>query len=147
MLVFAEITRGSEAAAVSVWTRIPDPDGTGETAAWDKLYEMSFAEIWNDDSYKATQLPERVPGIVLVSPGDFRLVYFVLEQRIFGVRVPDHQVVKFVTDPVPHHQWVSSISVLPWILPPTVSDDLVEEVEPFEERCGSSRTTPTSSHL
>ncbi|KAK3132276.1 hypothetical protein QOZ80_6AG0518820 [Eleusine coracana subsp. coracana] len=130
-LRFAEILRGHdshgrETASVAMWTRIPAADGSGETDHWKNKYEISFAEIWNHDSYKATQLPPKVPAIVLVSPNDPKLVYFFLEDRLFGVNVPEHGVVHFVTEqlpgePKPPTEPASHVRVLPWILPPSIS--------------------------
>ncbi|KAK3129058.1 hypothetical protein QOZ80_6BG0470900 [Eleusine coracana subsp. coracana] len=130
-LRFAEIVRGHdshgrETASVVMWTRIPAADGSGETDHWKNKYEISFAEIWNHDSYKATQLPPKVPAIVLVSPNDPKLVYFFLEDRLFGVNVPEHRVVHFVTEqlpgePNPPTEPASHVRVLPWILPPSIS--------------------------
>jgi len=67
-----------EAATVSMWSWIPAADGNDETIAWEMKYAMSFAEIWEDDSYKATRLPRKVPVLVLVCPSDANLVYFAL---------------------------------------------------------------------
>jgi hypothetical protein len=136
-LRFVEIIRGPLDAAgrvtasVSMWTRIPEPDDSGRTARWDKDYEVSFAKIWKHDSYKATQLPKEIPAIVLVSPIDPELVYFFFrgDKRLVGINVREHEVkvVEFITEQLPGDREpptvpASRIRVLPWILPPTISD-------------------------
>jgi hypothetical protein len=136
-LRFVEIIRGPldsagrVTASVSMWTRIPEPDGSGRTARWDKDYEVSFDKIWNHDSYNATQLPKEIPAIVLVSPVDPELVYFFLkeEKRLVGINVCEHKVkvVEFITEQLPGYREpptvpASRIRVLPWILPRTISD-------------------------
>ncbi|KAL6596628.1 hypothetical protein ACP70R_047271 [Stipagrostis hirtigluma subsp. patula] len=105
---------GIGAATVSLWTRIPTPDGSGETAGWYRAYEMSFAEIWNDDSYKRTGLPvNELPVLAALRPTDPDVVYFALDQHLFGVNVPLHRVVEFVDEP-------SCRDILPWFLPPQI---------------------------
>ncbi|XP_062234253.1 uncharacterized protein LOC133931396 [Phragmites australis] len=117
----------SEAATVSMWTRIPAPGG--KTARWDKAYEISFAKIWKDDSYKATGLPEKVPLLAVVCPSNPDVVYFDLEQHLFGVIVPAHKVVKFVKDSyelvnMPWPIRASSRYISAWFLPHSVAMDL-----------------------
>jgi hypothetical protein len=136
-LRFVEIIRGPldsagrVTASVSMWTRIPEPDSSGKTARWDKDYEVSFAKIWNHDSYNATQLPKEIPAIVLVSPVDPELLYFFLkeEKRLVGINVCEHKVkvVEFITEQLPGYREpptvpASRFRVLPWILPRTISD-------------------------
>nr|XP_034591714.1 uncharacterized protein LOC117853472 [Setaria viridis] len=132
---------------VVVWTGIPDPV-TGDrdcSVRWLKTYEMSFKEIWNDPSYKDTQLPKMIPEIVLVNPRSPNVVYFFLRRSLFGVDVPAHRVVGFVKDA---HKLVAPRCrrcVLPWDLAPSIANGLVEAIVPFQEQCGSSSTTPGTS--
>ena len=128
-LRYVEIIPEGEAATVSMWSWIPvvDDGNDDETIAWDMEYAMSFAEIWEHDSYKATGLPRKVP--VLVSPSDANLVYFALEaeERLFSVNVPERRVVEFIDDsyelllPWPaasgHLSAPSCRYFLPWFLP------------------------------
>lgn len=112
---------------VVVWTAIvPDPvRGAGDrdcSIRWLKTYEMSFKEIWNDASYKDTQLPKMIPEIVLVNPRSPNVVYFFLRRSLFGVDVPAHRVVGFVKDA---HKLVGPSCrrcVLPWDLPTSIAN-------------------------
>lgn len=88
-------------AAVAMWTAVPVADDDGQvTIMWEMDYQVSFAAIWNDDSYAATGLPRRLPVLTAVSPSNPGLVFFALaeERRIFGVYVPEHSVVEFVDE-------------------------------------------------
>ncbi|CAN6214164.1 unnamed protein product [Urochloa humidicola] len=94
MLRYVEIITddadGGVAPRVSMWTRNRNPDGNGWR--WDAEYAVSLEEIWDDESYKKTGLTRSVPSLAVVSLWDPHLVYFFLEQRIFGVNVPQHRV-------------------------------------------------------
>jgi hypothetical protein len=85
---------------------------------------VSFEEIWDDDSYKETGLPRDVPLLVVVCPSDPNLVYFALEQHMFGVNVPARRVVHHGAFEPLNSPWpepVSSRYVVPWVLPPEVA--------------------------
>ncbi|KAJ1264994.1 hypothetical protein BS78_08G043500, partial [Paspalum vaginatum] len=87
-----------KAATVTMWTRIIGDRGRWE---WEMNYEVSFESIWNDDSYKETSLPPIVPVLAVVSPSNHEVVYFALEQHLFGVNVPRCRVVhRAAYDPV-----------------------------------------------
>ncbi|KAK3147970.1 hypothetical protein QOZ80_3BG0288970 [Eleusine coracana subsp. coracana] len=100
------------------------------TVMWDLHYKVSFDEIWADDSYKATGLPEKAPEFALVHPKNPDVIYFFLEEHIFGVDMPARKVVECA----PHELDVpaskggpSSSCVLAWELPPTMTAGLLEE--------------------
>jgi len=76
---------------------------------WDK-YSMRFKELWDDDTYKDTGLPRKVPVLSAVCPSNPDLVYFALEQRLFGVNVPVHKVVEAADEA---HELVN----MPWPAP------------------------------
>ncbi|KAJ1259124.1 hypothetical protein BS78_10G129500 [Paspalum vaginatum] len=110
---------------VSMWTRTETPAGW----AWDKKYAMSFEEIWNDHSYKQTRLPRKVPVLTAVCPSNPDLVYFALEQRLFGVDVPLHRVVQVADEPyelvnLPWPEPASCRFVHAWNLSPWVATAL-----------------------
>ncbi|GJN08631.1 hypothetical protein PR202_ga26573 [Eleusine coracana subsp. coracana] len=90
------------------------------TAEWTLEYQVGFDEIWAGDSYKATRLPENVPDeIALVHPKNPDVVYFFLEEYIFGVDVPARKVVECA----PHELDITESEggpscVLAWELPP-----------------------------
>ncbi|KAF8726847.1 hypothetical protein HU200_019327 [Digitaria exilis] len=92
-LIYAEIipTATGEAAKLSMWSR----SRVQGRWLWDKMYTMSFDEIWGDESYKRTELPRNVPALAVVSPSNPGLVYFALEEDIFGVNIPARKVVHY----------------------------------------------------
>ncbi|KAJ1264996.1 hypothetical protein BS78_08G043700 [Paspalum vaginatum] len=111
-----------------MWSLSRVPDGAGWQ--WDMNYEMSFENIWNDHSYTATRLPRTVPVLALVSPSDPDLVYFALEQNLFGVNVPEHRVLHRegyelvkMPEPEPQHP-ASGRYVIAWELPPAIAQAL-----------------------
>uniref|UniRef100_A0ACD5VD54 Uncharacterized protein n=1 Tax=Avena sativa TaxID=4498 RepID=A0ACD5VD54_AVESA len=79
----------SGAAQISVWT-LAGPDST----EWTLEYEATFGEICDDDSYKATGLPRKVPVLALIHPTYPDVVYFFLEKRMFGVDVRARKVLE-----------------------------------------------------
>ncbi|CAL4909779.1 unnamed protein product [Urochloa decumbens] len=85
------IGEGGGAARVCMWSRSRNPCGVGWR--WDADYSVSFEKIWSDDSYRKTGLTRNAPLLVVVCPSDPHLVYFALEQRIFGVNVLERMVV------------------------------------------------------
>ncbi|KAF8657525.1 hypothetical protein HU200_060089 [Digitaria exilis] len=109
---------------VVVWTGIPEPDGfdVDHGMIWIKTYEMSFRKIWEDDSYRATQLPPMVPEIVVMNPRHPNVVYLFLRGTLFGVDVPNHKVVGFVKDARKLVAPGGRHCVLPWDLPPSIAN-------------------------
>ncbi|CAM0880939.1 unnamed protein product [Alopecurus aequalis] len=81
--------RGNGAPTISVWT-LADPD----SMEWTLEHEARFAEIWADQSYKATGLPNKIPTLALIHPKNPDVVYFFLEEHLFGVNLPTRKVVE-----------------------------------------------------
>ncbi|TVU11447.1 hypothetical protein EJB05_45033, partial [Eragrostis curvula] len=141
------ISDGDASATVCLWTGIPVPNDDGRGIL------VGFEEIWDDDTYKATGLPHKVPVLTAVCPTNPALVYFCLEQeqRLFGVDVPLHTVVQFVDEAydlvMPWPAPLCSRYVLPWLLPPQVLQAL--GIDPFmDEPPGaikSRKDTPRST--
>ncbi|GJN14705.1 hypothetical protein PR202_gb01560 [Eleusine coracana subsp. coracana] len=95
-----------------------------KTALWTLEYQVSFAEIWASESYKAAGLPEKAPVVALVHPKNPDVVYFFLGEYIFGVDVPARKVVECAAhdlDVPASEGGASSLSVLAWELPPTLT--------------------------
>uniref|UniRef100_A0A8R7TUB2 DUF1618 domain-containing protein n=1 Tax=Triticum urartu TaxID=4572 RepID=A0A8R7TUB2_TRIUA len=76
------------APKVAVWT-LAHPD----SREWTLEHEVTFAEIWGDKSYKATRLPKKMPVLTLIYPKNLCVVFFFLEQQLFGVDVRTRKVV------------------------------------------------------
>ncbi|KAM3348449.1 hypothetical protein ACQJBY_021996 [Aegilops geniculata] len=96
------------------------------TAEWTFEYEASFSEIWAGDSYsyKAAGLPKKAPVLALVHPNNPDVVYFFLEQRLFGVDMRAREVVECEPlDPAKSQKKGSYSSglVFPFELPPVFS--------------------------
>ncbi|KAJ1292063.1 hypothetical protein BS78_02G363200 [Paspalum vaginatum] len=127
------LPRGSgEAPAVCVLTL---DDHTAQWTRSEDRHLMSFADVWNDDSYKRTPLPRKEPAIALIDPGKlfgFDTVYFSLDRYLFGVDM----VTKKVVDG-PHRQGMmldsedSSSPLLPWVVPSELRSYLLEAVAPL----------------
>ncbi|KAG2579625.1 hypothetical protein PVAP13_6NG265500 [Panicum virgatum] len=81
--------RGGAPNKVTVWT-LPNPDAT----EWTLEHEATFVDIWADDTYKATGLAKKVPVLALIHPHNPAVVYFFLEDHLFGVDVRARKVVE-----------------------------------------------------
>ncbi|CAL4983883.1 unnamed protein product [Urochloa decumbens] len=110
-----------ESATISMWTL----NGVG----WKMEYEERLGDIWESNKYKKTWLPKEIPVLVLVSPLDPNLIYFALEQCIFGVNVRSHEVMEFMEEAhnlvdLPWPTSASSRYVLAWELPSPLAEGL-----------------------
>ncbi|TVU47916.1 hypothetical protein EJB05_07532, partial [Eragrostis curvula] len=106
------------AIKVSVWT-LSDPDST----EWALELEVSFPDIWADQSYKATGLPNMIPALALIHPENPAVVYFFLMDSLFAVDLRAHKIVEceaydLVATP---KDIVSSRVVHAWKLPRALS--------------------------
>ncbi|KAL6909866.1 hypothetical protein ACP4OV_001525 [Aristida adscensionis] len=131
---------------------------SGETR-WEIQSCNSLGVIWASDSYIATGMPEEVPVLALVHPGNPDVVYFFLNQYLFGVNLVRSMVTEFVHEPcnlvevVAGHKRPPPISwryVLAWELPSSLADALENLMDEDEdgaspsEGCGSLFLTPTA---
>lgn len=94
------------------------------TAEWTLEYEASFSEIWAAESYKASGLPEKTPVLALIHPKNPDVVYFFLEDHLFGVDMRTKSVVECepYEPSTPRKKGsFSSWLVLPFELPPAFS--------------------------
>ncbi|CAD6246142.1 unnamed protein product [Miscanthus lutarioriparius] len=80
--------RGGAPDKVTVWT-LRDPDAP----EWTLEHQATFADVWADDTYKATGLPKTAPVLALIHPSNPAVVYFFLEDHLFAVDVPARKVV------------------------------------------------------
>ncbi|KAM3348448.1 hypothetical protein ACQJBY_021994 [Aegilops geniculata] len=111
---------------VSVWT-LADPD----TTEWKLEYEATFAEIWDDASYKATGLPRKIPVLALIHPTNPDVVYFFLNEHLLGVdvrarKVVECEVYELVAPPSEH---VASRFIHAWQLPPALCSGSAKKTE------------------
>uniref|UniRef100_A0ACD5VFR7 Uncharacterized protein n=1 Tax=Avena sativa TaxID=4498 RepID=A0ACD5VFR7_AVESA len=108
---------------ISVWT-LPGPDST----EWTLEHEVSFGEIWADQSYKATGLPMETPTLALIHPDNPDVVYFFLERHLFGVDVRARKVVdcKVYDLVAPPRCSVASRFVRAWKLPQQLSSGMFD---------------------
>ncbi|KAG0552885.1 hypothetical protein BDA96_01G546600 [Sorghum bicolor] len=135
-LRYVAITPDADAATVSMWTRIPSVLGHDGTFGWmwEAEFTVSFAEIWEHDSYTATGLPRKVPVLAAVCPSNANIVYFALEdpKRLFGVNMYSRRVEEFIDEsyelvtPGPEAP-PSCRYVLPWFPPLEVAQALGED--------------------
>ncbi|KAL6634200.1 hypothetical protein ACP70R_026871 [Stipagrostis hirtigluma subsp. patula] len=131
---FVDMTRTRDApleeTLVVVWTL-----GFGESgaASWKQRCVTSLAEIWADDSYRTTGIPEQVPVLALLHPANPDVVFFFLEQYLIGVDVHESRVTEFVEEPCdlvelvagpPQPPPISWRHFLAWMLPPSLQNEL-----------------------
>jgi hypothetical protein len=108
------ITSARHGAAPTVTMRtLADP----ETADWTLDYQVSFADIWADDTYKAAGLPDKEPVVALIHPINHDVLYCFLDGYLFGVDVRARKVVQCEAHGMAQDS-VSSSSVLACKLPP-----------------------------
>nr|XP_020198344.2 uncharacterized protein LOC109784159 [Aegilops tauschii subsp. strangulata] len=112
--------RSGDAPKVAVWT-LAHPDST----EWTLEQETTFAEIWGDKSYKATRLPKKMPVLALIHPKNPCVVFFFLEQQLFGVDVRTRKVVdcKPYGLVAPPSCYIASRFVRAWELPQPLPSD------------------------
>ncbi|XP_066320169.1 uncharacterized protein [Miscanthus floridulus] len=108
---------GHGAATVNMWYR----DMEDNPWQWVMNYTESFEDIWDHESYDLTGLPPNPPTLVGVSPVNSNVVYFSLNQRLFGVNVPEHTVVDCeqydpLNRPGPDDEPVTSRYLITWNL-------------------------------
>ncbi|KAL6634541.1 hypothetical protein ACP70R_027212 [Stipagrostis hirtigluma subsp. patula] len=123
-----------EATLVAVWTLASVEHGA---ASWRQRCVTSLAEIWAKDSYRRTGMPEQVPVLALLHPANPDVVYFFLENYLFGIDVKGSEVVDFVDEHYSLHVMVmgppppppiSWRHVLAWMLPPSLHHEDVVKV-------------------
>ncbi|WVZ66800.1 hypothetical protein U9M48_015970 [Paspalum notatum var. saurae] len=127
-----DLPRGSAGEALAVTMLTLDH----HTAQWRRSEDhhlMSFADVWNDDSYKRTTLPRKEPAPVLIHPDNPSIVYFALSGYLFGV---DMITKKVVGDPHRHGMMLdsednSSSPLLPWVVPRELKSGLLKAVAPL----------------
>ncbi|CAO2205052.1 unnamed protein product [Urochloa humidicola] len=66
------------------------------SGSWRLEHEVCFDDIWSHRSYKALHLPNKVPQLAFVDPCTSHVVYFFLEDYIFGVDLCSATVCKCV---------------------------------------------------
>jgi hypothetical protein len=69
-----------------VWTLV-DPQAKDEASRWKLNYDVKLKEIWDDESYKATGLPNKRPVLAGVHPADPAVVLFLSKGNIFEVNL------------------------------------------------------------
>ncbi|KAM3329557.1 hypothetical protein ACQJBY_026543 [Aegilops geniculata] len=113
-----------KAPRVVMWT-LADQD-TGE---WKVEHRVNLADVWADESYKATGLPKKTPVLALVHPKNPDVVYFFLGKHLLGVNLRTRKVVECEVYELvgPSRKHVSSRCVHPWELPATLCAGIPSE--------------------
>ncbi|CAN6273002.1 unnamed protein product [Urochloa humidicola] len=106
----------AQAIEVGVWTLVQRP-----ALSWRPRCLTSFGKIWAHESYnEKAELTEEIPVLALLHPTNPDIVYFFLDNWLFGVDVSLSEVVDFL--PVQHglREVAAPFSwrhVLAWMLP------------------------------
>ncbi|XP_052140005.1 uncharacterized protein LOC127759823 [Oryza glaberrima] len=109
---------------VRMWTLLIEDTGT-----WTLNRAARFQDIWNDEGYKATKLPQEVPTVALIHPNHpGEVAYFFLHSRLFGVDLRTSKVIEWhffqmLNPPIAYH---SSRFVRAWeirLTPTSAVDD------------------------
>ncbi|XP_066351710.1 uncharacterized protein [Miscanthus floridulus] len=111
--------RGGAPNKVTVWT-LRDPDAT----EWTLEHQATFADVWADDTYKATGLPKTAPVLALIHPHNPAVVYSFLEDHLFAVDVPARKVVdceRYHLVAPPREYGIANRFVRDWELPRAIS--------------------------
>lgn len=98
-----QVHGSSGAPVVTMWA-LADPAAAGD---WVLERSVALADVWADQSYLNTALPQSIPAIALIHPTNPDKVYFFLRSCIFAVDLRLRKVVEFVDDfwmpdPPPH---------------------------------------------
>lgn len=115
---FVVITAHACVPKIKMWTL-----ADAEASEWTLDHEARLEDVWDDPSYTKTGLPKRRPSLALVHPGNPSVVYFFLQEHLFGVDLRT----KAVTECAPHERveddeaMAPSSSVLGWELPPSLT--------------------------
>ena len=114
--------RGGAPNKVTVWT-LRDPDAT----EWTLEHQATFADVWADDTYKATGLPKTAPVLALIHPHNPAVVYSFLEDHLFAVDVPARKVVdceRYHLVAPPREYGIANRFVRDWELPRALSSGI-----------------------
>ncbi|GJM84919.1 hypothetical protein PR202_ga00633 [Eleusine coracana subsp. coracana] len=116
---FVVITAHACVPKIKMWTLADAAAGE-----WTLDHEARLEDVWDDPSYTKTGLPRKRPALALVHPGNPSVVYFFLQEHLFGVDLRT----KAVTECALHERddegdeaMSSSSSVLGWELPPSLT--------------------------
>ncbi|TVU47313.1 hypothetical protein EJB05_06908, partial [Eragrostis curvula] len=112
------------ALKVCVWT-LADPDAT----EWTLEHEASFADIWEDHTYKAAGLPNKIPVLALIHPKEPHIFYFFQEEYIVGMDLRSRSVVECEVYELvePRRDLVATRFVRAWELPPALSSGIPQK--------------------
>jgi hypothetical protein len=113
-LRFVEIPYTDE--TIRLWTLL----NLETTAEWRLDSEISIQQLWEDEGFRAMNLPEETPAVAFVHPEHSSIVYFLLNYHLFSVdmitgRFLGGHLFNMIHPPADYH---SSRFVRPWRLTP-----------------------------
>ncbi|CAN6334590.1 unnamed protein product [Urochloa humidicola] len=126
-----QIHGNPNAPLVTVWA-LADPAQAGD---WFHEHTVAMADVWADQSYMDTSLPQSIPTLALLHPMNPDKVYFFINSSIFCVDLRRTKVVEFsefsMPKPPPHlkpsshfvHVWQNDPSCRPDVLPSCFNKD------------------------
>jgi hypothetical protein len=116
----SRIRRTKRGAPTVIMHTLVDP----ETAEWTVEYVVFFDEIWDDDTYKASGLPEKDPVIALIHPENPGVLYFFVKDYLVGFDMRARKLVCQAREPTKGA--VSPSDVLALVLPPALTAGTVQ---------------------
>ncbi|KAL6842107.1 hypothetical protein ACP4OV_028086 [Aristida adscensionis] len=140
---YVEITReasdSAPATLVVMWTLMVDADGS---TSWRIRYGTPLGQLWMADSYKATGMPEEVPVLAVVNPTNPDVVFFFLQNFLFGVLVPEVRVIGCINHPLKLEEALNPLRYLHvWELPSHLSQGPPPVLDMFRDRAAELRRT------
>ncbi|KAL6899323.1 hypothetical protein ACP4OV_005981 [Aristida adscensionis] len=129
---------------VALWTLTVDLRSGQASWKVGELVRTTMANIWADESFRETGMPQSVPAVTLMHPAKPDVVYLFLPQGLFGVDVRRSAVVEYAPAAHPKpRQLITWRHVLAWVRPPLLLNAPNEEGHSSE---GCQRSV-TSSDL
>ncbi|CAN6329578.1 unnamed protein product [Urochloa humidicola] len=119
-----QIHGNPNAPMVTMWA-LADPARAGD---WFHEHTVAMADVWADQSYLETSLPQSTPTLALIHPMNPDKVYFFINSCIFAVDLQRRKVVEFSDfwmPKLPSHLKRSSHFVHVWQNDPSCRPDIL----------------------
>ncbi|CAO2184127.1 unnamed protein product [Urochloa humidicola] len=122
---------------ITVWT-LPNPDAK----EWMLEHQATFADIWDDDTYKFIRLPKKVPVVALIHPHNPAILHCLHGDLLFVIDLHICKVVQrefYHMVAIPHYYRIINRFMHAWELPELLSSGI--KVEEYATDEGGPDTT------